>query len=354
MGSSGPKPPDPSVGVRRVTVPGEGEGGGEVQPPEPQGPPAPPEFIGPPAPAPEIGPPAAPEPDTQQPSGPTLDWWQSLPIETRNQLEAEISELKGIISNLQGQLSDVAAGAGLKGDKGDPGTDGTNGVDGTNGTDGTDGRDGTNGRDGKDGSLFTSTPEFSALNGRIDDNARTIATVRTLADAVGQNATNAAGIAERARLDILRLQGIVEGISANPNLVPVPPSASELFDSVAQYLRQNPPTKGNDGLPGLVGPPGPIGPPGPSLPAEQVNTAVRAYLQTITIPAGKDGTNGRDGTDGKDAPPISVEDITQVLMDALGPALQLIDNPADAIWDIILQATRERLAQLFNAQLEAL
>jgi hypothetical protein len=49
-----------------------------------------------------------------------------------------------------------------------------------------------------------------------------------------------------------------------------------------------------------------------------------------------------------------VEDITQVLMDALGPALQLIDNPTDAIWDIILQATRERLSQLFNAQLEAL
>jgi hypothetical protein len=77
-------------------------------------------------------------------------------------------------------------------------------------------------------------------------------------------------------------------------------------------------------------------------------------LQTVTIPAGKDGKDGKDGTDGKDAPPISAEDITQVLMDALGPALQLIDNPTDAIWDIILQATRERLSQLFNAQLEAL
>ena len=277
-----------------------------------------------------------------------------MPIETRNQLEAEINELKGIISNLQGQLSDVAAGAGLKGDKGDPGTDGTNGVDGTNGRDGANGRDGTNGRDGKDGSLFISTPEFSALDRRINNNTADIAKVRTLTDAVGANATSAAGIAERARLDILRLQGIVEGISANPNLVPVPPSASELFASVAQYLRQNPPTKGDDGLPGLVGPPGPIGPPGPSLPAEQVNTAVRAYLQTVTIPAGKDGKDGRNGTDGKDAPPISVDDITQVLMDALGPALTLIDNPADAIWDIILQATRERLSQLFNAQLEAL
>ena len=68
----------------------------------------------------------------------------------------------------------------------------------------------------------------------------------------------------------------------------------------------------------------------------------------------EDGKDGKDGTDGKDAPPISVEAITQVLMDALGPALTLIDNPTDAIWDVILKATRERLAQLFNAQLEAL
>ena len=277
-----------------------------------------------------------------------------MPIETRNQLEAEISELKGIISNLQGQLSDVAAGAGLKGDKGDPGTDGTNGVDGLQGPPGERGPQGPQGPQGPSGALFIATPEFSALDRRINNNTADIAKVRTLTNAVGANATNAAGIAERARLDILRLQGIIEGISANPNLVPVPPSASELFASVAQYLRQNPPTKGDDGLPGLVGPPGPPGPPGPSLPAEQVNSAVRAYLQTITIPSGKDGKDGKDGTDGKDAPPISVEDITQVLMDALGPALTLIDNPTDAIWDVILKATRERLAQLFNAQLEAL
>jgi hypothetical protein len=171
---------------------------------------------------------------------------------------------------------------------------------------------------------------------------------------VGSNAISAAGIAERARIDIARLQSIVEGIAANPNLVPVPPSASELRDSIAQYLRENPPLQGDDGLQGDPGLRGLPGPPGPSLPADQVDTAVRAYLQTITIPKGLDGKDGKDGTDGKDGAPVSAETITQVLLDALGPALQLLDNPTDAIWDVILTATRERLAQLFNAQLEAL
>ena len=277
-----------------------------------------------------------------------------MPIETRNQLEAEIDELKGIISNLQGQIADGGGGGqgpqGDPGPQGEPGSPGEAGPQGPKGDTGSTGPAGPQGATGRDGALFTGTSEYAAL-------LATDRTLRTLADAVGANATSAAGIAERARLDILRLQRIVEGISANPNLVPVPPSAAELADSIAQYLRQNPPMKGNDGSTGAAGPPGPAGPAGPSLPIEQVNTAIRAYLQTITLPAGPIGPVGPGGSQGPAGPAgpgASVEDITQVLMDALGPALTLIDNPADAIWDVILKATRERLAQLFNAQLEAL
>jgi len=277
-----------------------------------------------------------------------------LPIETRNQLEAEISELKGIISNLQQLVAEGGGGGtgpqGEPGPPGEPGPQGEPGQQGPQGQPGERGPDGPSGPPGSDGSLFTQTSEYQSL-------LATDRTLRTLADAVGANAINAAGIADRARLDILRLQGIFESISANPNLVPVPPTATQLADSIAQYLRQNPPAKGNDGSPGPQGPPGPPGPAGPSLPIEQVDTAIRAFLATVKLPAGPAGPPGPAGQPGPSGPPgpgASADDITQVLMDALGPALTLIDNPTDAIWDVILKATRERLAQLFNAQLEAL
>ncbi len=143
----------------------------------------------------------------------------------------------------------------------------------------------------------------------------------------------------------------MEGLAANPNLVAVPPSAQDLANAIQAYLRANPPPKGDQGSTGATGPPGPAGPGGG---VGDVAAAVQAYLATVKLPIGPIGPPGPAGRDGTDGTGVTLDTVQTRLMEALAPALTLLDNPADAVWEAILGATRERLAALFNAQLEAL
>ena len=291
-------------------------------------PPAPPESPGEPV---VIGPPAAPEePPAYVP--PVPDWWMQLPIETRAELEALLDGLRSDVDRQSGRIDSIPRGE--------------------DGTDGTNGRDGTNGTNGRDGSLFTSTPEFAALSGRIDTNAGGVATLTRRTDALQTNINTAIDLAQRAQRDATRAALLVEAVASSPPLVPVGPTAAELASAVSDYLRANPlptPTGGTNGRDGL---------PGANATDAQVAAAVASYIQRFPPASGGTGVPvvgpiGPPGPSGPPGPGVDPESITQILLSALEPVLPFIDDPADFVWRLILGANRERLSPLFLLLLEA-
>ena len=293
-------------------------------------PPAPPEP--PRQPDPVIGPPAAPEilpPYIQPPQ----DWWQQLPIETRAELEALLDGLRGDVDATGARIAAIPRGN-----------------DGTNGTNGTDGLPGLNGRDGRDGALFVNTPEFAALSGRIDTNGAGVATLTRRTDALQSNINTAIDIATQARRDAARMQSIVESIAANPNLVPIPPTAAELATAVRDYLATNPVGGGTDGTNGRDGTNG------ANATDAQVRAAVDAYIAAHPITGGGTGVPvvGPPGPPGPIGPPgasVTPEIVQGIVATVFAGLSGFIANPTEYIWDVILKGIRKRFMALFEALL---
>lgn len=188
-----------------------------------------------------------------------------MDITSRAQLENLIQEMSDTIRNLNNQLSDANGriaqlesappNKGDKGDKGDPGVDGKDGVDGRNGRDGINGRDAT---------PFTMTPEYVDL-------LQTSSSAQQRAIAANTRADNAMSIALTARSENAQTRSIITSISASPNLVSVPPSASQVAEAVENYLRSNPPSQGPQGAPGT-----------PATP-QQVQDAVATWMRNNPV-----------------------------------------------------------------------
>lgn len=93
-------------------------------------------------------------------------------FELEEKIDAEIPEIKNLISRLRGEKGDegkqgpqgtqgksiigiqgIQGERGIQGVEGEPGRDGRDGIDGVDGQNGRDGKDGHDGKDGKDGSF---------------------------------------------------------------------------------------------------------------------------------------------------------------------------------------------------------
>ena len=194
---------------------------------------------------------------------------------------------------------------------------------------------------------YTDTPEYR-------DQQSQIARARASADSANSAALAAASIAQSAGNEARRLQRVIEGISANPNLVPVPPTTAEVRAVVDIAITQLGDLQGPRGLQGLQGLPGIQGPPGPSLPASQVKDAIAALLPNIQIPPGPRGPVGPSGPGGPPGPPgagVAPEVVQGAVASALSGVSGFLSAPADFIWDVIIKGIRARFMALFEALL---
>ena len=189
---------------------------------------------------------------------------------------------------------------------------------------------------------YTDTPEYR-------DQQSQIARARASADSANSAALAAASIAQSAGNEARRLQRVIEGISANPNLVPVPPSTAEVRAVVDIAIAQLGDLQGPRGLQGLQGLPGIQGPPGPSLPESQVKDAIAALLPSIQLPTPISTVPGPPGPPGPPGAPgtsVTPEVVQSAVASALAGVSGFLSAPAEYIWDIILAGTRERLNTL--------
>lgn len=171
-------------------------------------------------------------------------------------------------------------------------------------------------------------------------------------DGIQPTIDSAVATAQAAIDNERRTARILEGISANPNLVPVPPSAQQLSDSIAAWFsvsgnRES--LRGPRGLQGTPGLKGDRGDPGPSLPLDQVNGAIARYLEANPPAAGRDGRPGRDGTDGVDGRTPTPDEIRGVVAQVFAGLPGFLSEPAEYIWQVILQGIRARFEALFEA-----
>lgn len=265
-------PPEPSAAVRikRVADEGQSGGGGTTAPPITTAPPV--VVVQPPAPPVVITPPSNSQQVTITPPATV-----SVPATSSNAEIARIVEnlqtainskftqigdnlalINDLLQQVLGRVATVeqkTAQQPLQGLQGPPGKDGSNGKDG---------KDGVNGRDGKDGSLFVATPEYAALDRRIDAADGKAAIAQSSADAANaKNSTQDASIKQ--------LRDTIANLSTGAPVVPVGPTATEIAFAVSTYLKNNPISNGTNGL---------------------------------------NGTNGKDGVDGKDGKGVSLVDIT--------------------------------------------
>jgi len=197
---------------------------------------------------------------------------------------------------------------------------------------------------------YTDTPEYR-------DQQSQIARARASADSANSAALAATGIARGAAIDAQRLQRVIEGISANPNLVPVPPTTAEVRPVVQAVIAELGDLRGDRGERGLQGLQGIQGPPGPSLPESQVRDAIAALLPSIQLPVGPRGPIGPRGPEGPEGPAgagVAPGDIQNAVVAVFAREPRLISEPANFIWDVILKGSRDRLRTLANTLIENL
>jgi hypothetical protein len=369
-----PSDTPPVVRPRRVALPDEGGGVPEAPGTVPtgpsgtpivtvgggiEGPPAPPTPapVSPvvpvppaPAPAPPVPEPApGPQPGEAGFIGP-LDWWLALPIETRDELERLITTLQASTGALETQLAAERNARQALEDRlaslsapGEPRLDALL----------------ANPPWATPDQIppippippdFRNTGDFAGLQGRDRTFERDIAQLRTALDNVALATGN-------TQADLRGLRGIITSISANPNLVPVPPSAQEVSNAIAAYLSVE---SNRAALRGPQGPAGKDGRDAPTLPApsvETLRTLVGEAVAGMELPTGPRGPIGPAGPKGDPGPagePPSPDALARIIQDVLGPDLDALSRLPDAVWEAVLGGSRERLSRLWLATLEAL
>ena len=73
-----------------------------------------------------------------------------------------------------------------------------------------------------------------------------------------------------------------------------------------------------------------------------------------TGPRGPIGPAGPKGDAGDAGPPPSPDALARIIQDVLGPELDALSRLPDAVWEAVLGGSRERLAKLWLATIEAL
>lgn len=187
--------------------------------------------------------------------------------------------------------------------------------------------------------------ELPDLQPAIDRLERRVDAIQPTIDAANFTAQTAIAAEQRTAR-------ILEGISANPNLVPVPPSSQQLSDSIAAWFSvsgNREALRGPRGLQGTPGLKGDRGDPGPSLPPDQVSGAVARYLAANPPAAGRDGRPGRDGTNGVDGRTPTTDEVRGVVETVFAGLPGFLSEPAEYIWQVILQGIRARFGALFDA-----
>lgn len=283
------------------------------------------------------------QPSTPAPVVDTRDWWQKLSIETRAQLEAIMTAQKNaldianqVLQETLGRLSaleskTVAGPPGAKGDTGAQGPKGDTGSQGPKGDTGAQGPQGTS------GALFIGTPEFSALDKRIDTNAGAIAIANSRIDATNSSVTNLANRQNTLQKSLEATAASVSGFMAIPG-----PS-------------------GPTGPTGPSGPAGPIGPAGPAGakgekgdPGPSTGTGGQTVIVQQgppgspgpTGPAGPTGPTGPAGPPGAGVTPELVQGAVATLFAGLST---FVANPSDYIWNVIILGIKARASALFDA-----
>ena len=269
-----------------------------------------------------------------------------MPITSQAQLESEISELKGqlatasnLIQSIFADLGEIQNQTGPAGPQGAKGDTGAQGPKGDTGSQGSTGPTGPQGPQGTSGALFIGTPEFSALDRRVDTNTGAIAIANSRIDATNSSVTNLANRQTTLQRSLEATAASVSGFMAIPG-----PAGSTG-------------ATGPSGPAGAVGPAGPAGAkgergePGPSTGtggATVPGPAGPAGSPGSTGPAGPTGPSGPPGPPGTGVTPEVVQGAVATLFAGL---TTFIANPTDYIWDVILKGIRARFMALFEALL---
>lgn len=269
-----------------------------------------------------------------------------MPITSQAQLESEISELKGqlatasnLIQSIFADLGEIQNQTGPAGPQGAKGDTGSQGPKGDTGSQGSTGPTGPQGPQGTSGALFIGTPEFSALDRRVDTNAGAIAIANSRIDATNSSVTNLANRQTTLQKSLEATAASVSGFMAIPG--PSGPTGATGPSGPAGPIGPAGPAgaKGEKGDPGpstgtggaaVPGPAGPAGSPGP------------------TGPAGPTGPTGPAGPPGPGVTPEVVQGAVATLFAGLST---FVANPSDYIWDVIIKGIRTRFMALFEALL---
>jgi hypothetical protein len=269
-----------------------------------------------------------------------------LPITSQAQLESEISELKGqlatasnLIQSIFADLGEIQNQTGPAGPQGAKGDTGPQGPKGDTGATGPQGAKGDTGAQGTSGALFVSTPEFAALDRRIDTNQSAIAIANSRIDATNANVSTLANRQATLQRSLEDTAASVSGFMAIPG--PSGPAG---------------PT-GPKGDTGATGPAGPAGPKGDKGERGEPGTSTGTGGTPVVGPQGPAGPAGPTGPSGPPGPPgpAGAGVTPEVVQGAVGTLFAglstFIANPTDYIWDVIIKGIRARFMLLFEALL---
>ena len=267
-----------------------------------------------------------------------------MPITSQQQLESEISELKSqlatantLIQSIFADLGNVQAQTGPAGPQGPKGDTGAQGPKGDTGATGPQGPKGDTGAQGASGALFVSTPEFSALDRRIDTNRNAIAIANSRIDSTNANVTTLADRQTTLQRSLEATAASVSGFMAIPGPTgPAGPAGP----------------KGDTGATGPAGPAGPKGDKGErGEPGTSTGTGGTPVVgpQGPAGPAGPTGQKGDKGDKGDPGVGVAQSDIEGLVDKVFPGSTTFFADPAAYIWRVVLAGSRDRLNALITS-----
>ena len=137
----------------------------------------------------------------------------------------------------------------------------------------------------------------------------------------------------------------MESIAANPNLVPVAPTASQLATAVRDYLATNPISGGTNGTNGTNG---------RDATDAQVRAAVDAYIKANPVTGGGTGVPvvgppGPPGPPGPAGTGVTPEVVQGAVATLFAGVSGFLANPTDYIWNVIILGIKARAGALLDA-----